>query len=248
MEPARITWRPLGRLLVERGLLTDLELEQALAEQQTTGKRLGETIVALGFVSGPDLASVLAAQYGVELTTESGFGTGLRSQIQQRHETDRLRLRRIIHVVPSLDEVPQEAHVERAAEPEPEIAANAVLLAQLEEQWAKLAAAEDLVAERDEQLEDLRRLLDARTRAEVGDHCEEPAANHVLFVQLPGGYELVHRDGPPPQLHVELALPALGQRRFRVVGVKRSPLPGDSRPCLFAEPVWEPGPTGTVDA
>ena len=246
MEPARITWRPLGRLLVERGLLTDLELEQALAAQQTTGKRLGETIVALGFVSGPDLTSVLAAQYGVELTTESGFGTGLRSQIQQRHETDRLR--RIVHVVPGLDDVPEEAHVEQAAEPEAETAANAVLLAQLEEQWARLAAAEDLVAERDEQLEDLRRLLDARARPEVGQDREEPPANHMLFVHLPGGYELVHREGAPPPLHAELTLPDLGERPFRVVGVKRSPLPGDSRPCLVAEPVWEPGPTGTVDA
>jgi hypothetical protein len=246
VEAARITWRPLGRLLVERGLLTDRELEQALAAQQTTGKRLGETIVELGFVSGPDLASALAAQYGLELTTESGFGTGLRSQIQQRHETDRLR--RIIHVVPSLDEAPEESHVEPAPEPEPDATANAVLLAQLEEQWAKLAAAEDLVAERDEQLEELRRLLDARISPEVGQNREEPPSSHVLLVQLPGGYELVHREGAPPPLHAELALPDLGERLFRVVGVKRSPLPDDSRPCLFAEPVWELGPSGTVDA
>ena len=72
MEAAHITWRPLGRLLVEQGLLTGEELEQALAEQQTSGKRLGETIVALGFVSGPQLAAALASQYGIELTTENG--------------------------------------------------------------------------------------------------------------------------------------------------------------------------------
>ena len=245
MEAARITWRPLGRLLVERGLLTDRELEQALAAQQTTGKRLGETIVELGFVSGPDLASALAAQYGLELTTESGFGTGLRSQIQQRHETDRLR--RIIHVVPSLDDAPKEADVEPAPEPEPDATANAVLLAQLEEQWAKLAAAEDLVAERDEQLEQLRRLLDARLSTEVGESREEPPTSHVLFVQLPGGYELVHREGAEPPLHAELTLPDLGERPFRVVGVKSSPLPDDSRRCLFAEPVWELGPSCTAD-
>ena len=40
---------------------------------------------------GPELASALAAQYGIELTTEKGFGTGLRSEIQRRHETDRRR-------------------------------------------------------------------------------------------------------------------------------------------------------------
>lgn len=59
VEAARIAWRPLGRLLVEQGLLTDDELERALVLQQATGKRLGETIVELGFVSGPDLASAL---------------------------------------------------------------------------------------------------------------------------------------------------------------------------------------------
>ena len=73
VEAAHITWRPLGQLLVEQGLLTGDELERALAAQQTTGERLGETIVKLGFVSGPELASALAAQYGIELTTEKGF-------------------------------------------------------------------------------------------------------------------------------------------------------------------------------
>src|SRR5215207_7550867 len=89
VEAARIAWRPLGRLLVEQGLLTDGELERALVLQQTTGKRLGETIVELGFVSGPELSSALATQYGIELTVETGFGTGLRAQIQRRHENDR---------------------------------------------------------------------------------------------------------------------------------------------------------------
>lgn len=245
MEAAPITWRPLGRLLVERGLLTDRELELALAAQQTTGKRLGETIVELGFVSGPDLASALAAQYGLELTTESGFGTGLRSEIQRRHETDR---RKLIHVVPAPDDVPPEAEVEPAPEPEPEAAANAALLAQLEEQWAKLAAAEELLAERDRQLDDLRRLLDARISTDVDESPEVPPASHVLFVHLPGGYELVHREGAPPALHAELALPELGERRFRVVGAKSSPLPDDARPCFFVEPVRVVGPAGIRDA
>ena len=89
MEAAHIAWRPLGQLLVEQGMLTSSELEQALARQQESGKRLGETIVELGFVSGPELATALAAQYGIELMTEKGFGTGLRSEIQRRHEHDR---------------------------------------------------------------------------------------------------------------------------------------------------------------
>ena len=93
MEAATIPWRPLGRILVEQGLLTSEELEAALAQQEKTGRRLGETIVECGFVSGPELSSALAAQYGIELTTETGFGTGLRGQIQRRHENERRSLR-----------------------------------------------------------------------------------------------------------------------------------------------------------
>src|ERR671934_1926536 len=86
---AHVTWRPLGALLVEKGLLTAEELEEALAAQQTTGKRLGQILVDRGHVSGPALTSALAEQYGIELTTEEGFGTGLRAEIERRHSTRR---------------------------------------------------------------------------------------------------------------------------------------------------------------
>ena len=176
MEAAHITWRPLGRLLVERGLLTGDELEQALAEQQTTGQRLGETIVKLGFVSGPELASALAAQYGIELTTEKGFGTGLRSEIQRRHESDR---KRVVQLVPDADAdatVESDVEQEGGAEiyefaPEPEQApdsAEAALLAQLEEQWAKLAAAEAALAEHERELAEQAESRDRAARGPVG--------------------------------------------------------------------------------
>ena len=134
-------------------MLTGDELERALAEQQTTGQRLGETIVKLGFVSGPQLASALAAQYGIELTTEKGFGTGLRSEIQRRHETDRKRVVQLVpdHQTESRSGPETEAEIYEftpAPNPGPE-PAEAELLAQLEEQWAKLAAAEDALAERE---------------------------------------------------------------------------------------------------
>ena len=147
MEAAAIAWRPLGRLLVEQGLLTDKELELALAEQQISGKRLGETIVECGFVSRPDLSNALAAQYGIELTTETGFGTGLRAQIQQRHETDRGR------VVPiGLAKPVEPVEIEAESDDTESAPAEALLLAQLEEQWAKLAAAEEQIAEREREL------------------------------------------------------------------------------------------------
>jgi hypothetical protein len=381
VEAARIPWRPLGRLLVEQGLLTADELEHALAQQERTGRRLGETLVECGFVSGPELSNALAAQYGIELAAETGFGTGLRTVIQQRHENDRGRA---VRPAPSPDE-PTEAPAESEPQPEPEQLdvpppGEQLLHAQLEEQWAKLAAAEERLAESHRELTALAHEYDERrsqaarlarrarqARAQPGsgheqneeigrlrseclalrdelagaeaaaeerlveshrelvalareydrrrsqgarlaqrarharevldsqrereEHierlaadvrgCDEeirrlrganddlrraaarrraqaarfltrlrapaleaapaapepaPAANHLLFVQLNGRYELVERDGPPPATNTLLELPELCEGALLVSGLRRSPLPGDARPCIVAQP------------
>jgi hypothetical protein len=159
VEAARIPWRPLGRLLVEQGLLTADELEHALAQQERTGRRLGETLVDCGFVSGPELSNALAAQYGIELTAETGFGTGLRTEIQRRHETDRGR---ILRPVPSADELTQPEPETEQAELEAPSQEEHLLHAQLEEQWAKLAAAEERLTESHRELTALAHEYDAR--------------------------------------------------------------------------------------
>ncbi len=249
MEAAHLTWRPLGRLLVEQGLLTGDELEQALAKQKETSRRLGETIVELGFVSGPELASALAAQYGIELTTETGFGTGLRSQIQRRHENDR---QRTVHLVTDADTPPVIDFDADEPAPEPE---EAPLLAQLEEQWAKLAAAEESLAERERELEELARShgSDVKRLEEVNQRLREqieelqklpgavtetaPAvpASHLVFLQLDERYALISRDGPPPAPSTQFSLPEVDEGTFVVAGRRSSPLPGDERPCVFVQ-------------
>ncbi len=76
----------MGQLLVDEGLLTPEQLEEALDNQATTGRRLGEIAVEFGFVSHMALSRVLSAQYGVELKSETGFGTGLRAELERRHD------------------------------------------------------------------------------------------------------------------------------------------------------------------
>ena len=66
---APATWRPLGRLLVENGLITQTQLAEALLAQ-TAGRRLGELLVERAVISGADLARALSEQHGVELTGE----------------------------------------------------------------------------------------------------------------------------------------------------------------------------------
>jgi hypothetical protein len=76
-------WRPLGKLLVETGSLSETELEQALAEQrERPGRRLGEILVAQGSLSGPALAVALAKQHGLDLGPEKELDAGLQTVIK----------------------------------------------------------------------------------------------------------------------------------------------------------------------
>lgn len=52
----------LGKLLIESGILSPEQLETGLYYQQKIGRRLGESIIALGFIDETTLYSILAAQ------------------------------------------------------------------------------------------------------------------------------------------------------------------------------------------
>jgi hypothetical protein len=64
------TWRPLGRLLVENGLITQTQLAEALLAQAETDGRLGEILVQRGAITASELARALGEQHGVELGGE----------------------------------------------------------------------------------------------------------------------------------------------------------------------------------
>ena len=62
-------WRPLGRVLVDRGSLTETELEEALHAQRESGRRLGEILVQRGYVTAQALVSAVIEQHGLEEET-----------------------------------------------------------------------------------------------------------------------------------------------------------------------------------
>lgn len=76
MDAAHGTRRQLGRLLVEKGVLSEAQLELALAEQQRERRPLGEVAVSLGLASGAAVGNALAEQHGGPLRTEYGFAAG----------------------------------------------------------------------------------------------------------------------------------------------------------------------------
>jgi len=53
---------PLGKLLLETGILSQVELDQALVLQRTDRRRLGEILVSLGFINPHRLAQLLSHQ------------------------------------------------------------------------------------------------------------------------------------------------------------------------------------------
>jgi hypothetical protein len=207
VEAAEHSWRPLGEMLLEAGLLEKEELEHALAVQKETGRLLGAILVERGYVSGPALAVALASQYGVELKTERGFGTGLWAEIDRRHRAGRGRGAE--DNVVRLEAKP--AMLEAVPDPEP--------------------ALEELRIENLRLREEIERLRAELAEPKVSEEPEQPSS-HVLFVPTAKGYALVEREGPPPVPGEELELGDT-PRRFVVTKLGRAPFPGERRPCAF---------------
>lgn len=70
MEPA--AKRRLGDIFVERGLIDQSQLEEALAVQREAGGKLGEILVELGMVTRVALAGVITEQWDELRITTSG--------------------------------------------------------------------------------------------------------------------------------------------------------------------------------
>ena len=56
----------LGEILLEQGLISEDMLAQALDEQQKDGKRIGSTLMKLGFVKEEELLKALSKHFGIE--------------------------------------------------------------------------------------------------------------------------------------------------------------------------------------
>lgn len=59
----------LGEMLIEAGLIDELQLNAALGEQKQWGGRLGSIVVRMGFIDEHEAASVLEKQLGLKCIT-----------------------------------------------------------------------------------------------------------------------------------------------------------------------------------
>jgi len=64
MAVRKIINKQLGELLIERGIISQGQLEKALGMQKERGGMIGEILVDAGFAKEEDIAQALTAQYG----------------------------------------------------------------------------------------------------------------------------------------------------------------------------------------
>jgi len=58
--------RPIGDVLVDQGVITPIQLDEALQRQRLTGDMLGRILVALGYCTEQDVIEALGVQQGME--------------------------------------------------------------------------------------------------------------------------------------------------------------------------------------
>lgn len=63
-----IQYKRIGEMLLEAGLITATQLDQAMKTKLETSLRFGEILTALGFVSEEQVTQCLADQYGYKVT------------------------------------------------------------------------------------------------------------------------------------------------------------------------------------
>ncbi len=73
MTVKRINNKQLGELLLDQGIISQSQLDQALSVQHGKGGLIGEILVELGYVKEDDIAQSLTAQYGFPYLTLKNY-------------------------------------------------------------------------------------------------------------------------------------------------------------------------------
>ena len=80
-------WRRIGEILIEMGVVTKEQLDEALTvQEENPTKRIGEILIELGYAKEEDIARALARQYGVMYTDfkDLTYDTSLKENLPQQ--------------------------------------------------------------------------------------------------------------------------------------------------------------------
>lgn len=72
-DRGRVVTKKIGELLVERGVITREQLEEALRRQRENKKLLGEILVELGYATEEEVMVCLTTQYGMPYLPLEGY-------------------------------------------------------------------------------------------------------------------------------------------------------------------------------
>jgi dsDNA-binding SOS-regulon protein len=202
--------RPIGSLFVEKGFVTQEELDDALLEQRESGQRLGEILVERGHVSRIELASVIGDQLG-ELRLLRGGLTEQppvpSTQPEPAAGPDTMELeQRIANQAESID-----ALLDRINELEEVLAESTVTAYEL-----RVQELEAQLARTQEQL----RAAEAGAAVEGGG---EPAQSaQLVYAETTEGYRLLSWLGPAPARGASESVDAEPAAAERLVVVERA--------------------------
>src|SRR5690554_4897784 len=84
----------IGDLLVQKGVITEEQLQQALIKQRSSGLRLGRTLINLGFIQEDDFLLFLSEQLGLPFVDLRRYRFDM-AVVQRLSETHARRFRAI---------------------------------------------------------------------------------------------------------------------------------------------------------
>ncbi len=61
----RVVHKPLGKILIEKGIITSQQLDEVLREKEKDNKLIGEILIAKGFAGEEDIMFALMSQYEI---------------------------------------------------------------------------------------------------------------------------------------------------------------------------------------
>lgn len=155
--------RLLGALLVEHGLLSAAQLQEALVEQQRTGRPLGQVIVRQGYVSRGAVAQALATQRGGIAKSEFGMAIGFETDVE-----------RTVQGPPPLSAQPSAARAQDQASEGPSYSELQLLVR---------AAEERLDAMAEQMAEAARRIVAAEIDRDRAEAAAAAAAERVAYLE-----------------------------------------------------------------
>jgi hypothetical protein len=112
--------RPIGQILVEKGEISEVDLEAALEEQERTGRRLGEILIEQGRTSWLALARAMAEQV-LDIKTASTEAPPEPTSSPDPVEQVRAMAERVANLPPVPDPLPP-PQLTSSADPERELA------------------------------------------------------------------------------------------------------------------------------